>query len=224
VLRDWPANRWGVLRSDSRALVPCRVGLLASFFFGLTIITLLFDQPILNFLRSAPGPLTTAVIYLGGAIGDNYHFWCCLLCVYFATKFGNWKKASDVVYAAMLSAGLAAAIGFLVKLIFLRARPAAGFGPFSFFNHTGYAADTEMFLSLPSGDVTLVAGAAASVSFSMNNRRYLRLWVLALPVMTAVSRVSLNRHWPSDTLVAFALGTLVARGLHNWKSRNGIQS
>ena len=78
--------------------------------------------------------------------------------------------------------------------------PRQGFGPMSFFNHAAYAVDKGMFLSLPSGDVAIVAGAAVSLSFSLNSRRLL-FFLLLVPFMTAFSRVSLNRHWPSDTAV-----------------------
>jgi membrane-associated phospholipid phosphatase len=188
--------------------------LLAAIFAGLTIITVLFDGPILRFVQSAQDPLTTSLKSLGGVIGHNYCFWCFLLCIYIVTKFAKWKQASGAVYAAMLSAGVTACTCYLAKLIFLRARPETGFGPLSFFNHAAYAVDKGMFLSLPSGDVAIVAGAAVSLSLSLNSRRLL-LFLLLVPFMTAFSRVSLNRHWPSDTLIAFAIGMLVAYGLRN---------
>ena len=215
LIRDWSANRENVLRSETGALVSGPVGLLAAIFAGLTIITVLFDGPILRFVRSAQDPLATSLKNLGGVIGHNYYFWCCLLCIYFVTKFAKWKQASGAVYAAMLSAGVTACTCYLAKLIFLRARPETGFGPLSFFNHAAYAMDKGMFLSLPSGDVAIVAGAAVSLSFSLNSRRLL-VFLLLVPFMTAFSRVSLNRHWPSDTLVAFAIGMLVAYGLRNF--------
>jgi membrane-associated phospholipid phosphatase len=95
-----------------------------------------------------------------------------------------------------------------LKMIFLRARPDTGVGPFVFFHWSALASDTRPYESFPSGDVAIVAGAAA-VFFFKTRAPWRWLWLI-LPLCTAYSRVLLNRHWPADTLASLGLGLWVA--------------
>ena len=96
---------------------------------------------------------------------------------------------------------------YAVKFISLRARPYAGMGPYSFFNPAGFLEDARAFQSFPSGDVGIIAGPAAYFFFQIQNRG-IRWLIWLFPLSTALSRVTFNKHWPSDTFSSFIFSIL----------------
>jgi membrane-associated phospholipid phosphatase len=121
-----------------------------------------------------------------------------------------------VVFSALLSSFVTALIVTVFKFLSLRARPYAEFGPFSFFNFHGLTQDARAFQSFPSGDVGVVAGAAAYLFFTTKNR-FSGVLIFLLPLCTAFARMSANKHWPSDTLFAIGLGLIAAKFVRDYK-------
>ena len=62
----------------------------------------------------------------------------------------------------------------------------------------------------------LVAGVAFYLFLSIRNP-FLRLLMLLLPLANAFARMSLNRHWPSDTAMSLGLGLMTAYFFWNFK-------
>ncbi len=124
-------------------------------------VTYFVDKSILSAIQSVKNPLGTSMIEFGGSVGKNGQFWMGLLLLYGLTKLARSKRATVIVLLTMLSSGLTGLICTVIKITFLRSRPEAGFGETSFFTFTGYMQHERLFLSMPSGDVALVAGSAA---------------------------------------------------------------
>ena len=196
------------------SLKPFR-GLLMAF-ITLTLFTLLLDPFLITFLQGMNSPLAQTIANYGQKLGRNINPWIGLTGIYFLaclTKRRIWRKGA---FGLILSSLATSVVSHLMKFIFLRARPDSHLGPFSFFNLQGLIHDERAFQSFPSGDVAVVAGATSCLFFMIPNR-YLRWLVFLLPLSTAFARVSLNRHWPSDTvaslMVSLLLGKFIAESL-----------
>jgi undecaprenyl-diphosphatase len=122
----------------------------------------------------------------------------------FATGVRNvaWRRAS---VAAVLSAGLALAVGKVISELVDRSRPfvvdAHGVHLFS-----GHAADP----SFPSDHAT--ASFAVATAILLRHRRA-GILALAAAAVLSVGRVALGVHYPSDVLAGAALGAAAALAL-----------
>lgn len=159
-----------------------------------------------------------AVVAIGSFLGRSTNLWPMLASFYLLTgplKGKSWQK----IIFGMLLASVVTGLGIhILKFTFLRARPYADLGPLSFFNFDGLLHNDRAFQSFPSGDTAVCAGAVAYLFYALRRKLASRL-LLLLPVATALARVSLNRHWPSDTVFSIGIAFLVARGLWRYKNR-----
>ncbi len=215
LLSEWPKGYWPTLRSQSKCLWR---DIRRSFAVRISIVFLvifLFDSFLLTAIQSVEHPIGTRLIRLGGLIGRNVNFWFLLLGAYLLSKVFRMRKVSVVILGAMFSAALTGVACNVLKVLVLRSRPAADMGQMSFFNVGGYIEHKGLFLSFPSGDVALVAGAAGFIFYFVKDW-YLRALVVAIPLLTCASRIQLNRHWPSDTVLSVCLGLLI--GHYLWRS------
>jgi membrane-associated phospholipid phosphatase len=190
--------------------------LLISLLFISTGLVTLGDEAILGWARAEHDALWLAVAGFGREISDKLNGWIILTSLYFLAWVSKSRHWRSIAAGAVMSSSLTVFIVILCKFIFLRARPVAGLGPFSFFNLEGLTQLRWLFHSFPSGDVGVVAGASAYLFFSM--KRVGSRWLLIiLPLAAAFSRLSTDRHWPSDTFFSLGLGFLIAYFL--WRFR-----
>lgn len=181
---------------------------LIGFFF---VLTLFFDQQILNAMQAMSHPVAIAADHLGGYLSKNTVFWMTLSSLYLLSFFAKQGPRSEVLYGSLLATAFTGLVSQIIKFTFVRARPYSDFGPFSFFNWAQIHEDT--YQSLPSGDVALVAGASFLVFYSIR-RFYWKGLILVLPFAAAFFRIVENKHWPSDTLASIGIGLIV--GLFVW--------
>lgn len=215
LLSEWPDGYMKTLRAQTLCLVR---DLQKSFAVRIAIVFLVifvFDSFLLSTIQSVHHPLGVRLIRIGGAIGQNINFWMFMLALYGLTKLFRRRNASVVVLGMMFSAALTGAASAVLKVLVLRSRPAAGLGQHSFFNLSGYLEHHGLYQSFPSGDVALVAGAAG-FAFYFAKSWYIRLLLVAMPMLTCASRIHLNRHWPSDTVLSVCIGLLI--GHYLWRS------
>lgn len=172
-------------------------------------LLMILDAPLLNFLHSLDGGTHALLAQWGSAMGKNHYFWTALIVFYFLSYWRVREGVPKAAFGIILSAAVAGALAHGLKYVFLRARPDSGFGAHDFLNWNGLLQDERMFQSFPSGDVALVAGAAGFLFFSIRHR-VLRWGALLLPLATALGRMDLNRHWPSDTFASLLIGLVVA--------------
>ncbi len=170
------------------------------------------DAPLLKSIQQIHSPFLEVISKFGGQLGGGQTPWlliagCYVLAILSRSK--NWRRR---VFSAFLSVVLTGNACVILKRTILRARPETLQGTFSFFNPGGFF--HAPFQSFPSLDVIMVAGAAGFLFYAVRNR-FLRLFLLALPFTTALSRISKNVHWPSDALFSIGLGFLI--GLFVWR-------
>ncbi len=193
----------------------------AALYFALTagsLFILFFLDP---FLVPPIQKLTGSfegIVTFGRTIGKNNYFWYTLLVLYLIPLILRKSALRRYTFSIIVSSGVTAVFITILKFIFLRARPTVNTGSLSFFNSGGLTGDMSEFQSFPSGDVSLVAGASLYLFFAIPNI-WIRWVFLILPLTTALARIHLNRHWPSDTLgsifIAFFIGMWIyehARG------------
>lgn len=113
-----------------------------------------------------------------------------------------WRRAS---VAAVLSAGLALAVGKVISELVDRARPFVA-DPGSVHLFSGHAADP----GFPSDHAT--AAFAIAVAILLRKRGWGYVALVAAAVLS-VGRVALGVHYPSDVLAGAALGSAAALAL-----------
>ncbi len=175
--------------------------LFASVFF--------FDAQLLVLLQTFHDPLSDFLVNFGGFFGRDLNLYFILTGCYLLALIVKRKNWSKIIFGALLTSILTALGSHILKVTFLRARPYGNLGPYSFFHLSGLTKMKSLFQSLPSGDVAIVAGATSYLFCTLKNR-YSRWLIFLTPFSTAFSRVSLNRHWPSDTLLSIGVSLMMA--------------
>ena len=179
-----------------------------------TGLVMTIDSTLLHLIQAQNASFVRWMVACGSFLGK--HSWLILIGLYLITFLSRVKSWRKVIFSALFANFLTGVFSVFFKFTVLRARPYSGFGPFSFFNLNGLLKDRGIFQSFPSGDVAVVVGAAAYFFYTVRNR-YAKLIFLLLPIMTALARVSLNRHWPSDTLFSIGLGLIAAQFVWNYR-------
>lgn len=167
----------------------------------------LLDPKIIGWVQSLQIPVVTAWIRMGAHLGR--WIWLYVALAYWITRLLR-KPAIAKILAHALTATLSTAVvvhGF--KFLIARARPYENLGALSWFNHAGGIQDRRGFQSFPSGDVAIVA-AVAFFLFYVTPSRIGRWFWLLFPLATAFSRMSLNKHWPTDTLASWIFANAFA--------------
>jgi undecaprenyl-diphosphatase len=117
-------------------------------------------------------------------------------------RFAEWRRAS---VAAVLSAGLALAVGKVISELVDRSRPFVA-DPHGVHLFSGHAADP----SFPSDHAT--AAFAIAVAIVLRKRGWGIVALVAATVLS-IGRVAIGIHYPSDVLAGAALGAAAALAL-----------
>ena len=221
-LREWKAGR---LREMASRLRHIKIGFYLSilaFFSFLAVGMFFFDPALLNFVQNLNHPLFDAVSRGGGFLGKEANPWMFLIGWYFLALLLQRLAWSALSFGAIFSSTLASVFCHISKMFFLRARPNSSEGPFSFFNFEAFLKEGGRFYSLPSGDVVVVAAAAYFVLLRTKNI-FLRVILFLLPLATAFSRMEVNKHWPSDTLLSLGFGLISALFVENLLENSSLR-
>ncbi len=176
------------------------------------------DQAILHMVQRVPEPgfFKDVFIDLGAYLGKFNGLWVVLGVLYILLLLTRKKELQIEVFNALLASALAGGVTHIFKHLFQRARPYTGNGPYHFFDLQGFIENSRQFQSFPSGDVAIVAGAAAYFFFLLKGKAW-RYLVLIFPLLTGLSRVWNNKHWPSDTLFAIGVGFAAAYFVYQFR-------
>ncbi len=186
-------------------------------FTALTVLTAFIDPSLRIAIQKIQHPLLIGLIHLGGWLGQGTNLWFVLSIIYLFFLTLQRPTSCDNTFGCILSAGLASLLCTSLKLIFLRARPYSNFGHLSFLNWPGLIHHKSAFQSFPSGDTAIVSAVAFYLFYRLR-KFYLSPAVLIFPLATALSRVFLNRHWPSDTIFAMGLGLVSAQLIFQYEN------
>jgi len=184
-----------------------------------TIAALCLDPILLGWVQAIQHPAFLTVLRFGAWFGAKYNLWFIVIGLYVTLALGGNKKGARFCFSTLISLVISVALSFVAKRAFLRARPNMDIGSLSFFNLDGLLHGKSSFQSFPSGDVAVAVGAAAFLFYAIKNR-YVRWAVLMIPFVTSLSRMSLDRHWPSDTV--FALGSGLIAALLVWQYHKAL--
>ncbi len=216
VFQEWRKGYFRHFRSYLKAFHPRPYLLIAAPFLILFFLAFSQDRFLLSKVRELQGAFWPYLLFAGRNIGENVKFWYFLLALYWIARGLRSAQGASATFGFLLSSALAGLLAHLSKFIFMRARPYAEAGPYSLFNYHEILHHSRPYQSLPSGDVALVAGASGYFFFSVSNP-FLRFLALFFPLANAYARMSLNRHWASDTLAAMALGFMSAYFFFHFK-------
>lgn len=124
--------------------------------------------------------------------------------IFALTLVANDAHLQDAAFTSLQSLLYAGTITSALKGVFGRFRPAAGHGAYRFHPFSGNT-------SFPSGHTTAAFSIITPWVLYYPNRSTYGLF--ALCTGTAIARIALNKHWPTDVLAGGAIGFLTARYL-----------
>jgi len=166
-----------------------------------------FDTGIIAWAQSLQVPIVTAWIRVGAHLGR--WIWLYVALAYWVMRILRLPRMAKLFSFALTTTLFTAVVTHGLKFLIARARPYENLGALSWFNHAGGVQDRRGFQSFPSGDAAIVAAVAFFFFYATPSRFWRWLWLL-FPLATAFSRVTLNKHWPSDTLGAWILANAFA--------------
>jgi membrane-associated phospholipid phosphatase len=186
-------------------------------FFCLALLMMPADFGLRQIIQTPGNRFLTVLGNFGRMISRDINPWFVMIACYGFGLLARRLVWSQIALDSLLSSAITVVLSQAFKFSFLRARPFGGYGPYSFFNLDGLLHDEGTFQSFPSGDVAVIAGAAAFL-FCAARGRFWRWAIMIFPVATAISRISLDRHWPSDTFFSIGLGFVAARLILDYRS------
>jgi len=139
-------------------------------------------------------------------------FVLALLIAALVSRSWSYARLALVVGVAYAISGLTCHV---IKMVVHRPRPEVM--PVPWLGGWGLAAcmlENELH-SFPSGDVT-IAAELATVVFLAIGRGYLRYLLVLIPFLSAVGRIIVAAHYPSDCLASALLGTSVSILVWRW--------
>jgi membrane-associated phospholipid phosphatase len=169
--------------------------------------------------------------------GDGKYLFPALLLVCFAGRALGQVRLEKVFGTALFASVAAGLLGQVVQLVFMRARPNVTSSAWDFFNQATALAAHKMgsvdYRSFPSGHAIVIFAAVSGIVLALRDRtpRGLRPFLYALyaiPVLTSLARVYLDRHWLSDTVMSAVLGIATASffvhaaGISKSDARSGL--
>ncbi len=184
-----------------------------------TIASLSFlplDELLLQAIQSIKFPGKEALVEAGEILGTERGLWTLLYVGYLIAYFADTVRQRRIAFHALLGSVVTGLSVHCLKFAIMRARPYEGSGAYSFFHSLESVNSYGPFQSFPSGDVAVVAGAAIYLFLVTKTRAAAWLFLL-LPIVTAFSRIELNRHWPSDTFFAIGLALVIGLCLRDYE-------
>jgi membrane-associated phospholipid phosphatase len=186
--------------------------------FGLLLLP--FDPYLIQEVQEINHPVALQLIEVGKWLGKGNGAWgigVILFLGFWAIRKRDWQL---LAFGSLVTGALNGLVVHIIKFLVARARPLVDEGHLHFFDYKSLLEETGRYMSFPSGDVSTTAGVAVFF-FLWLSKRY--SWVfLVFPALTMLSRMQLDKHWPSDTLTALLLsfisGTFVLNYMRFVKS------
>ena len=165
------------------------------------------DDSIRDFIISIKNGFASDVFDFGRWYGNGALTLYLFIALYFGGLFFKQYKVRDtglLVGEAYIYSGI---VTLLFKSLFGRWRPYTNHGDFAF---SGWNWDNNDMFSFLSGHAAVSFALSAALASSTKNI-YLKSFYYLLAVITCLSRIYHNQHWPSD-VVAGAINALLITG------------
>jgi hypothetical protein len=127
-----------------------------------------------------------------------------LIGIFEASLFTNDTRFQDAAFTSLQAWVYAGVLAGAMKTIFGRSRPETGGDPGDYGFFSGHR-------SYPSGHTT--AAFAIVTPWVMYYPHIATYGLFALSTSTAIARIALDKHWPTDVIAGAALGYFTARWL-----------
>lgn len=186
--------------------------ILAACAGGLLLVP--FDPYLIQEVQEINQPAMLQLIDIGKWLGKGNGAWGVAMTLFFgfwAIRKRDWQL---LAFGSLVAGALNGLTVHIIKFLVSRARPLVEEGHLHFFDHKSMLEETGRYMSFPSGDVSTTAGVAVFF-FLWLSKRYSWLFLL-FPVLTMLSRMQLDKHWPSDTLAALLLSFVTGSFVLNY--------
>lgn len=184
--------------------------------FLMAVISIFFiDEKVAVFFRDTEGQnkILASISMFGNTLGNGDFLLSILITFAMLFLLINKKKLETLFYIALASSSMIGILNQLLKALIMRQRPGQNYDPSLIFAYGRAASEGRMIASvydsMPSGHTVSITGAAIIIAMYCKNR-YLKGFMYILPFITAFGRVYLQKHWVSDVIVAYAIGTVFA--------------
>lgn len=185
---------------------------------GVIILTIVFlDRRVaIYFLENK----CDSLVYLsefGNLIGHGKYLVSIILTIGMIFLLLEKIELLEVFYISISAFVMTSIINPLLKAIIYRQRPYETFTENLFFSYKRAYEEGRFFTnmydstyySMPSGHTIAIASIFAVYGFYVKNK-LLKFVYFGIPLITAFGRVYTNKHWLSDTIVAYLLGIFIA--------------
>lgn len=192
-----------------------------------TLLMVFADERVMRAIMASHSPIIAGMREITDVGKSNWYLFPSLI-LFLITAFLDWSawKYRAKAWALRLFGqsaylfGSVAVSGIMVNILKIpigRARPKMidSLGPVHFEPFAG----GYDFASMPSGHSTTMGAVAMVLMIWFPKLRWL---VLPLFLVFAATRMAAQAHYPSDTVIGFALGLLYALFLARWLGRRGV--
>lgn len=155
--------------------------------FVVFLLSFFVDIPLREFFKSIQNPYITQIMLFVSSI--QVVFLIIFLVVFFIIK-----KRNDLLFYSLISLLISSLIVFLIKSLYFRPRPFVDIGLPSI--------DGSTNSSFPSGHVNRYSSLLPFFWLYKN----MRLFIILIVILVAISRMYLQAHYLSDVIFGFMIG------------------
>ena len=123
------------------------------------------------------------------------------------------EKYYNLLLKCIASFWVSGIVTAILKVIICRERPFVMWNPHHFYGgikiFTSHVQNKDDFFSCPSGHTT-AAFALFGILYMFTEKRFYKIVFIILPILVAISRIYLGRHFLSDTLAGGTVGYFTA--------------
>lgn len=186
--------------------------------FALVILVVsFFDRKVAIYFLENQNNILDKLSNIGNTLGTGKYLISIILTIGMVFLLIEKKKILEVFYISISAFVMTSIINPLLKAIIYRQRPYETFTENLFFSYKRAYEEGRFFTniydstyySMPSGHTIAISSIFAVYGFYVKNK-FLKFIYFGIPLVTAFGRVYTNKHWLSDTIVAYFLGIFIA--------------
>jgi len=192
--------------------------------FVLAVFSIFFvDERVAVYFRDTEGQnkVLATIAMIGNTLGNGDFLFSILITFGMVFLLINKKDLEILFYMALGSSAMVGILNQVLKALVMRQRPGQNYDPSLIFAYGRAASEGRMIASvydsMPSGHTISITGAAIVIAMYCKNR-YLKAFMFILPLITVFGRIYLQKHWVSDVIIAYALGTVFAISFYKLNS------